>query len=156
MTLQDVSWLALAAYTVHIMEEFSFDWRGWARAVIKLPVEWSDFYVTNAAVVVLGIVQAQLAPTVPIIALAYASLMLINATFFHVLPVILTKGRFSPGLATAVMLFYPVGIGIFRKAGEAGVLNWSNGVGAVVIGAMLMAYPVVMLRLRSNHYFRQS
>ena len=54
MTLQTLAWLSMAAYALHIMEEYSFDWRNWARAVIKLPVEWSDFYVTNAIVIALG------------------------------------------------------------------------------------------------------
>jgi hypothetical protein len=62
MTLQTLAWLAMAAYALHIAEEFAFDWRNWARAVIKLPVEWSDFYVTNAIVIALGIAQAQLRP----------------------------------------------------------------------------------------------
>jgi hypothetical protein len=34
--------LALAAYAGHILDEFVFDWRNWAGAVIGLPVEWSD------------------------------------------------------------------------------------------------------------------
>ncbi len=59
MSLTDYAWLALAAYAVHILEEHTFDWRNWARAVIGLPVEWSDFYVTNAVVVVLGIVTGR-------------------------------------------------------------------------------------------------
>ena len=61
MTLTTLAWLALAAYGFHIMEEFTFDWRNWARAAIGLPVEWSDFYVTNAIVIALLIVQAELA-----------------------------------------------------------------------------------------------
>jgi hypothetical protein len=59
-------------------------------AVIKLPVEWSDFYVTNAIVIALGIAQAQLAPALPLAPLIFASLMLINAVFFHILPVVRT------------------------------------------------------------------
>lgn len=39
MSLQTLAWLAMAAYALHIMEEYTFDWRNWARAVIKLPVE---------------------------------------------------------------------------------------------------------------------
>jgi hypothetical protein len=34
-----------------LLEEFVFDWRNWARAVIGLPVEWRDFYITNSVVV---------------------------------------------------------------------------------------------------------
>lgn len=156
MTLQTLAWLAMAAYALHIMEEYTFDWRNWARAVIKLPVEWSDFYVTNAIVIALGIAQAQLAPALPLAPLVFASLMLINAVFFHILPVVRTGGRFSPGLVTAVALFFPVGIAVWCKAAADAPLAWTTVVLAVAGGAALMAYPVVMLNLRSRPYFRQA
>ncbi len=152
MSLTDYAWLALAAYAVHILEEHTFDWRNWARAVIGLPVEWTDFYMTNAVVVVLGIVQAGLADSMTIAPLSYAALMLINATFFHVLPFLKTKGRFSPGLMTAVLLFYPLGIAEFVHArADIGEI-----VLAFVVGAILMASPVVLLKLKSRPYFRQT
>ena len=50
MTLAQGAWLALAAYALHILEEFAFDWRNWARTALHLPVDWPDFYVTNAVV----------------------------------------------------------------------------------------------------------
>ena len=155
MTLADLAWLAAASYAIHILEEYTFDWRNWARAVIKLPVEWNDFYVTNAVVVVLGIVQAMLAPTLQWPALIYASLMLINAVFFHILPVLRAKGRFSPGLITAVVLFLPLSIAIWRRAAADGALDPLTVVIGVGGGALLMAAPVVMLKLRSKPYFRQ-
>lgn len=156
MTLSSLAWLALGAYALHIMEEFQLDWRNWARAVIGLPVEWADFYVTNAVVVVLGIVQAQLAPTLPIVPLTFASLMLINATFFHVAPVLWTRGRFSPGLVTALVLFYPVGTAMFLAASAEGTLTPSLALAAFLGGAALMAMPIVLLRLRGRPYFRQT
>jgi len=152
MSLTEYAWLALAAYAVHILEEYMFDWRNWARAVIGLPVEWSDFYMTNAVVVVLGIVQAGLADSMTVAPLSYAALMLINATFFHALPFIKAKGRFSPGLITAVLLFYPLGIAEFVHArADTGEI-----VLAFVVGAILMASPVVFLDWKSRPYFRQS
>jgi hypothetical protein len=88
---------------------------GGGRAVIGLPVEWSDFYVVNALVIVFGVVAANLARW-PGPALAFPALMLINATFFHVLPFARSGGRrFSPGLATAVVLFYPIGIACYWR-----------------------------------------
>jgi hypothetical protein len=155
MTLQTLAWLSMAAYAIHIMEEHTFDWRNWARAVVKLPVEWSDFYVTNAVVVAIGIAQAQLAPALPLAPLVFASLMLINAVFFHILPVVRTGGRFSPGVVTAVVLFFPAGIAVWRRAMNDGLLDSTTVVLAIVIAAALMAYPIVMLHLKARPYFRQ-
>ena len=61
MNLAHWIWLATAAYGIHALEEFILDWRDWARAVIRLPVEWAHFYVVNFLVIVLGIVAANLA-----------------------------------------------------------------------------------------------
>jgi hypothetical protein len=61
MPLTDLMWPATANHGLRILEEYQLIWRDWARAVIKLPVEWSDFYVVNALVIVLGIAAAHLA-----------------------------------------------------------------------------------------------
>ena len=156
MSLTELAWLALAAYAAHVLEEFSLDWRNWARAVIRLPVEWPDFYVTNAVVVVLGIAQAELAPGFVLGPLTYAALMLINATFLHVWPFLHTKGRYSPGLTTAVLFFYPLGIAMFAQAHAEGRLSLGIFVAAFVAGGLLMAFPVVLLTVKNRPYFRQS
>jgi hypothetical protein len=155
MNLTTLAWLAAAAYSVHVLEEYTFDWRNWARAVLGLPVEWSNFYMTNAVVIFLGLIQAELASTLTIAALTFGTLMIINATFFHVLPVILARGRFSPGLVTGVVLFYPIGIAEFVEAHKEGCLSARTGAGALLLGAALMAFPIVMLRLKDRPYFRQ-
>lgn len=155
MSLTTLAWLSMAVYAVHILEEYTFDWRNWARAVINLPVEWNDFYVTNAVVLALGIAQAMLAPTFPLASLVYASLMLVNALLFHVLPMLRARGRFSPGVVTAVVLFLPTGIAVWWRAALDGVLDAGTVMLAVVGGALLMAYPVVMLNLKSKPYFKQ-
>ena len=156
MSLTDLLWLATAAYGLHILEEYQLNWRDWARAVLGLPAEWNGFYVVNALVVVLGIVSANLAGHHPGIALAFPALMLINATFFHVLPFALTRGRFSPGLITAVVLFYPIGVACYWRASHGGTLRTRTLVGSLVLGALLMAAPVVLLKIKNLHYFRQN
>ena len=154
MSLTDLMWLATAAYGLHVLEEYQLNWRDWARAVIGLPVEWSDFYVVNSLVIVLGIVAANLAAHRPAIALSFPALMLINATFFHVVPTIRTAGRFSPGLFTAIVLFYPIGILCYSRAAADGV-GAKGVIGSLVIGALLMASPIVLLKIKSRPYFRQ-
>ncbi len=156
MSLSQWLWLATAAYGIHVLEEFVLDWRDWARAVIRLPVEWADFYVVNSLVIVLGVAAANLADTMPGVALAFAALMLINAVFFHIVPVFVTRGRFSPGLITAVLLFLPIGIATFRSAGSAGLLTGETFLSAFAIGAALMAAPIVLLKLKDKPYFRQA
>lgn len=155
MDLTTLSWLGMASYAVHILEEYTFDWRNWARNALALPVEWNDFYVTNCIVVALGIAQAMLAKTLPIAPLAYAGLMLINAVLFHIVPVIRLKGRFSPGLVTAVLLFLPVGIATYRTALESEQVGAWTAIAGFLIGGLVMAYPIVMLRLKSKPYFLQ-
>ena len=155
MTFETVSWLLLAAYTIHILEEFMLDWRGWATSVLRLPVTWSNFYVTNSAVVVLGLVAAQTAGQLPLVALSFAALMLINATFFHVMPFIVFKGRFSPGLITAVLIFYPCAISAYVIAGENGHLSLGSILASLAIGAVLMAFPIVLLKIKDRPFFLQ-
>jgi hypothetical protein len=156
MTLQSWAWLATAAYAVHVMEEYTFNWRDWARGALGLPVEWNDFYLTNSVVIVLGIVSAELAPALPVAPLAYASLMLINAVLFHIWQAIRAKGRFSPGVVTAIALFLPIGVAEFIEASREGVLSTAVAVGAIVAGATLMAFPIMMLKTKSLPYFRQN
>ncbi|MDQ8732448.1 HXXEE domain-containing protein [Bradyrhizobium sp. LHD-71] len=154
MMLTTLAWLGLAAYAAHILEEHTFDWRNWARGVMGLPVEWTDFYVTNAVVIVLGIVQAELAAALPLAPLSFAMLMLINAVVFHILPFIRARGRFSPGLITAVVLFIPLGIAVIYTALPA--VGWGTLVAAFAVAAVIMAYPVVMLNAKSKPFFRQT
>jgi hypothetical protein len=132
MSLTDLMWLATAAYGLHVLEEYQLNWRDWARSVIGLPVEWSDFYVVNALVIVLGIVAANLAGRCPGVALAFPAVMLINATFFHVLPTLWSRGRFSPGLFPAVVLFYPIGIACYWRASHDGMLRTRVLIGSLV------------------------
>jgi hypothetical protein len=155
MDLSHWLWLCLAAYAIHMLEEFVLNWRDWARAVIGLPVDWPDFYVTNGIVVVLGLAMANLASVAPAFALAFPALMVINAVFFHVLPVILCRGRYSPGVFTAMVLFLPIAWLTFRASLASGVADAGTVGIAFVLGALLMAMPVLLLRLKSRPYFRQ-
>jgi hypothetical protein len=129
-----------------------FDWKNWAQNVLKLPVEWGDFYITNSLVLVVGIVAVKIAPEYPAVALGLPALMLINATFFHVFPFVLKRGRFSPGLVTALLLFFPLGIYTMQAAEpSAGVVAT-----AFVVGAALMAMPIVFLKVKGRTYFDQT
>ena len=117
-----VLWLMLFAYALHILEEHTLNWLGWARSTLKLDLTWSDFYVTNAIVVVAGISTAMIGWRLPEVSLMFPALALINALFFHIGPTLVQR-RFSPGTITAVLLFLPVGIWAYNGAYLDGVLK---------------------------------
>jgi hypothetical protein len=130
------------------------DWKTWANKVLKLPVDWPIFYVVNALVVVLGIIAAEIGWRLPALSLAFPALMLINAVFFHILPFVVKK-KYSPGLTSAVFLFLPLGIWLFYGADKDGELSAMTAVGAFALGAGLMAYPIILLKLKDKPFFKQ-
>jgi len=144
-------WLFVAAYSAHALEEFMFDGQNWARQVLRLPAQWGDFYITNTVVIVIGVVAAKIAPVWPAVALGFAAPMLINATFFHLGPVVWMRGRFSPGLITALLIFYPLGIETIWLSQP----NMSTVIVAFAVGALLMATPIIFLKLKTLPYFDQ-
>ncbi|MVN22551.1 HXXEE domain-containing protein [Mucilaginibacter arboris] len=148
-----IFWVALLCYAIHILEEFFYDWKSWARNVLKLQVEWNGFYVVNTVVLFMGVACASVGWNYPAFALAFPALMLINAIFFHVLPTIITK-KFSPGLITALILFLPVGIEAFRAAILIGVPTKLLLL-SVLTGLLLMAYPIILIKTKELPFFKQ-
>jgi len=122
----------------------------------KISVDWGTFYLMNALGILWGIVCAELANTMPMVALSLPALLLINATFFHIGGFIRGRGRFSPGLITAVFLFYPIGIWCYKRASDEGILDRANLIGSMVLGAIIMAVPLLLLKARTLSYFKQS
>ena len=123
MALGHLCWLATAAYGIHIAEEYLLGWRDWVRSISGVYVSRGLFFAMNALTIVLGVVCAEMAGRLPVVGLAFPALMLINATFFHLGAFVWTRGRFSPGLISAILLFYPMGIWCFKSAYDAGELT---------------------------------
>ena len=79
--------------------------------------------------------------------------MVINALFFHVAPFVWTRGRFSPGLITALLLFFPLGMQTIRASG----LDRADIARAFGVGAALMATPILFLKFKATTpYFDQT
>jgi hypothetical protein len=150
-----ILWIALMAYALHIIEEYTFNWKKWASDILKLPLGYDHFAVTNGAVIVLGVACAQVGWNCSAFALSMPALMLINATFMHVFPFLKTKGRFSAGLITSILLFWPIGAWSYMGAYDDGVLNARVIVLSFVFGALLLAFPIISLKIRFLPFFRQ-
>jgi hypothetical protein len=142
-------WVCTAAYAMHVVEEFGLNWKDWACDSLGLSVDWPFFFLVNAAVIVLGCCCAQIGWQMPEISLMYPALMIINGIFFHILPTFVQR-RLSPGTLTAVILFLPVGTWTYVGAYQDGMLSRSTVAVSLVGGALLMASPILLLRLREK------
>jgi hypothetical protein len=152
MSRSDLAWLAVGAYALHVLEEHILGWHGWAKKTMKLTMEWDTYTTVEIVILILGAISAVLFSSQPILALAFAALLVINVTFFHLLPMLVTGGKFSPGVITGFFLFYPVGFLQYQaSAPTQNMLLWS-----VAIGAAVILFPVLLLKLRSKAYFRPS
>lgn len=142
-------WVATLAYGVHMIEETIYNWHDWVRKVLKVNAEWSEFYMVNAVVIVLGISCAMVGWRNPAFALILPAFMVVNAILFHIVPVLATR-IFSPGVITAVLLFLPVTGWIYYQANRDGVLTTSAVMISCVSGLLLMFFPIVLQKTKTN------
>src|SRR5258708_2247618 len=93
-------WITLAAYSLHVLEEATLNWKNWATKALHLSnVEWAIFDIANMAVMFIAISAAMVGWKLPAYGLIIPALMLINGLFFHILPT-LSQRTFSPGVIT--------------------------------------------------------
>ncbi len=148
MTHEYFLWICLFAYAVHIYEETVLNWKDWAESVSGLKnLEWSDFFVANAAVIVAGACAAQVGWRFPSFALLLPSLQLINGLFFHVIPTIVWR-KFSPGVITSCLLFFPIASLTYWGAWVDNVLNINVVIFSLLFGSLVMALPFIFLKLQ--------
>ncbi|AXA34353.1 HXXEE domain-containing protein [Francisella adeliensis] len=150
MTHEYLLWIALAAYSIHVLEELILDWRSWARSSLGLKqMQWSTFYTANAAVMFISISSAMIGWHLPAFGLIIAALMLINGIFFHILPTIFQK-NISPGVITSILLFLPISSWIYYGAYLDGVLSISTFTISLILGGLLMASPLIFLKINDR------
>jgi hypothetical protein len=56
---------------------------------------------------------------------------------------------------TAVVLFYPSGVACYWRASHDGALRTRALIGSLALGALLMASPIVLLKIKDLQYFRR-
>jgi len=145
--------MAISVGALHILEEYTYDWKTWAQKILKLDIDWNIFYVANLAILFVGLACAEVGWSHPTFSLIFPSLMAVDALFFHIVPYIRSKRKFSPGLFTAILLFLPLGFGCFNRAMDLGVHTKSLII-AGVCGALLIAFQAFMLKTKNLDFFK--
>jgi len=151
MSLTVLAWLAVAAYALHIVEEHILGWFDWARKTMNISLGWEQYVITEVAILILGLTAAMLSgtPQGPTLVVAFTTLLLINVVFFHLLPMLVNGGRFSPGVISGVFLFLPLAWHVYNTQKMTGNdLFW-----AVLIGVALIVWPMLLLKLRGVAWF---
>jgi hypothetical protein len=151
MSLTVLAWLAVAAYALHVVEEHMLGWYDWARKTMNISMTWEQYMITEVGILILGITAAMLAgsPIGPTLVVAFATLLLINVVFFHILPMLAKGFKFSPGVITGVLLFLPLGWQVFKTQ----TLPQNDLFWAVIIGALVMGWLWLLTYLKGQRYF---
>jgi hypothetical protein len=135
-------WVAVMVAGIHFLEEYALDLRSWLQYVLAVPVTWEQCHLVNVAVTMVAISGAIIGWRVPELSLITPAVLIMNAIFFHI-PFSFIWQRYSPGAATAGLLFVPVGLWAFLGAKRDGVLTGRALFCAIVGGALFHLYLLV-------------
>ena len=136
-------WALTIAYSAHILEEYVLNWKEWAEKTSKIKMEWTEFFVANFAVIILGIACSVIGYSCPIFSYLFVGLASVNALFAHIGSTIVTK-RFSPGFITSVFLFIPICTWAYTIAYQKGILTPSFLLITTIGGLLIMAFPILL------------
>ena len=141
-------WLMPAAFALHIVEEYGGGFPGWVTHVVGGAMSAPMFLVNNAFFMAVllaltawsGIARTTTANAVLI---AWASANLFWDFLFHVGTVPLFD-RYSPGLVTATLLYFPISVAVSWAAVAQHALSprafqASSAVGFVLMGFVIWA-----------------
>lgn len=142
-------WALTVAYSAHILEEYVLDWRSWAHEVSGLDMKWTEFFIANFAVIILGISCSVVGFTYPLYAYLFVGLALANTVFAHVGTTVV-KRKFSPGLITSIFLFIPISIWAYHIAYQKGVLTLSFLLITLLGGFIIMSYPIILQQIKKK------
>lgn len=142
-------WTLTVAYAAHILEEYVLDWKSWAEKTSNLKMEWSEFFIANAAVIVLGICCSSVGYTCPVFAYLFVGLATVNALFAHIGTTIV-KRKFSPGLITSIILFIPICVWAYIMAFDKGILTMPFMIISILGGFIIMLFPVILQLIKQK------
>lgn len=143
MRFERLIWLMPLAYAAHIGEETAAGFPAWAGAVLGRSIGDGSFVLANAlflAVLLALTLWASLstARIAAFVLMSWASGNLFWNFVFH-LATTIAFGRYSPGLASAVLLYAPLSLLVAAASLRSGRLRAPQLAGAFALGGALMS-----------------
>lgn len=106
-------------------------------------MEWTEFFVANFAVIILGICCSVVGFSCPVFAYLFVGLATVNALVAHIGTTII-KRKFSPGVITSIVLFLPICTWAYIVAHQKGILTVPFILISLVGGFIIMSFPIVL------------
>ncbi len=144
VSFQKVIWLLPLAYAVHIVEEYVGGFPDWVTDVVRGSMDNRAFALNNALfmVILLGLTvwtsrtRSQFAT---FLLLTWASANIFWDFLFHLFTTVFLD-RYSPGLITAVLLYYPLALFVGWRVLREHRLSRGQLADALIIGAALLGF----------------
>jgi hypothetical protein len=135
-------WLFVAAYGVHVLEEYAGGFPEWMAAVLGRPLPRPAFIAINAVAFVVLCAAARLSTTSKSrgwLAVAIATIVFANG-ILHLLGSLATAS-YSPGLLTGMVLYLPLGqLALLRAREQApAALFWRGILTGLVAHGLVIA-----------------
>ena len=130
-------WTLVAAYAIHVAEEWFTGFPAWVANIVSRPMPADAFLIINAIAMLLMVIGVRAAirdERNGWIAVTIATIAIVN-TLAHVGGAILTRG-YAPGLASAIVLYVPLGALTLIRAFDQAPRQITRG---VVTGLLLHA-----------------
>lgn len=143
-------WVVVMAVSLHVLEEYTLNFVGWAQVALKVDVSWEIFHLVNASLIVFGIAGAAIGWRAPSFSLIMPAIVGINALGFHI-PLTIIQWRISPGTGTSLVFFVPVTIWTYYGAYRDGVLSRKTFLISAGAGLMITVYLTILLMIRLRY-----
>jgi hypothetical protein len=134
-------WLVPAAYALHVCEEYAAGFPAWMTQTVGGPMTTTTFLAYNGVFIVLLATLTAWASVsrralAAFLVLAWASGQMFWNFVFH-LAMTVAYDRYSPGLVSAVLLYWPLSLLVWRSAWREGVVSRGRLAVAIAIGGGL-------------------
>jgi Protein of unknown function with HXXEE motif len=143
---ENVVWLLPAAYLLHIIEEYTGGFPAWVTHDVHGRFNDTDFAINNFAfmLILLTLVYVNIRKSTPlrgVLLVVFASANLFWDALFHLVmtPIL---DRYSPGLVTAMLLYYPICILVGTVIVRDKILTPRQFVPALLGGLALFGFVV--------------
>lgn len=146
MSFYRLIWLMPLAFAVHIAEEWFGGFAHWVSMVVGGAMSPSGFLVNNAGfmavlVALTGLAAWSRARWTLFLLIFWASANLFWDFLFH-LATVVAFDRYSPGLVSATLLYFPISYFVARAALRERVVATPVFAAATALGAALMGFVI--------------